>query len=148
MGLQGGSATLNAIGVRLELLGDKGLKEKVFLAIDESLKATEVEIKANAKQMLPASGGLNKWVEQAPIHERSKTISKTKFGAWIIQHKEGHDLRDIDRGRIKHPVFGKKNTPMVIQKVPAGYFSKPIIRSLPIIRKRIEHSVLKAIKGE
>ena len=145
--LQGGSKSLNTIGDRLVRVGTKDLKIRVQHAISESLQEIESEIKEKAEQILPEAGGLNKWVEESTMFERSKQIAPHLFGTWIINHKEGHSLKDIDRGRIAHPVFGKKGT-SVYQKITAGYFSKPIITKLPLIKKRIEHAAIKAIRGE
>ena len=145
--LQGGSKSLNTIGERLVRVGTKDLRVRVQHAISESLQEIEGEIREKPEQVLPTSGGLNKWVEESTMFERSKQVAPQLFGTWIVNHKEGHSLKDIDRGRIKHPVFGKSGT-AVFQKIPAGYFSKTIITKLPLIKKRIEHAAIKAIRGE
>lgn len=147
---KGGSAMLNALGERFERAGGRVLEEAVQKALKESLELVEAEIKETAMRILPKKGGLNRWVAEVPIFERSKQMRDHYFGAWVISHKEGHSLVDVDRGRIGHPIFSdeRNKSEWVYQTIPAGYFSKTIKKNLPFIKKAIERASLKIIRGE
>lgn len=141
-----GSAQLNALGIRLEMIGNQTLRRNVSKAIAMSLKETEGQIKSTANEILPESGGLNKWVSQSPIHQESKQTRQHTFGTWIIQHKDGHSLKDIDRGRIKHPVFGRPES-STIQIIPKGYFTKTIAKNLFRIRNQVHEAAFSVLRG-
>ena len=104
---------------------------------------------------LPHRGGLSQWVANAPITIRTakNTAAKGKikahsFGAWIIQGEGGHDFAAIDRGRLRHPVFGRRaeTADWQTQQITKGYFTLTIWRHLPRILTRLERAAMSVLE--
>jgi hypothetical protein len=150
-----GSQALWDLGTRYRNIGDKELQKKVQVEINKALRVTEAQIRAAALTELPRRGGLAKWVAEAPITVRtaknSAKVGKNSahsFGAWIIQGLVGHNFAAIDRGRLRHPTFGRRtgNTDWQTQEITKGYFTLTITRNLPRIMKKLETAAYSVLK--
>lgn len=141
------SAQLRALGKELSDLGDGALMREAYKEIQRSTRGLRAEIQTNALATLPKHGGANLWVANAPV----KTIGRLQernAGVWITQRKRGHDLLAINRGVLRHPVFGNRNV-WRDTNVEKGYFDKPIERRADEITNRIASAIDRLIaKGK
>lgn len=123
------------------------------------------KIQDSARQTLPKSGGLAdlvasskfttttsfipktagvqlrmKAVNQATVDKRARAKSAGKR----YPTSPSHDLVAIDQGRLRHPTYGRD--PWVTQPVPRGFFSRPVVESMPEIQAAVMAAALEAAR--
>lgn len=129
-----GSQKLAELGVRLKASGDGALKRRFLATIREGARETIPDIRQSARDNLPRRGGLNERVAAAPFGVR---VALAPSGGRVsIVGRGQKELRDIDRGRLRHPVFGNRKR-WVQQSVEPGFASKPAAARAPKIQLEI-----------
>ena len=144
-----GSADLKALGIRMERLGSEELQKVVYPALERAAQGLRVDIIESARRVLPKAGGMADLVSAQPIYIRSKTNSKKDFSVFVIQTWKGHDLRSLNNGRLRHPVFGRRENTAdwQNQKITPGYFTDAITMKISRIRKVFVKAANDALKG-
>lgn len=89
-------------------------------------------VRKSAMDTLPKQGGLNQWVADAVIKAQILTGPKTA-GVSIRARKTGHDLATINRGAVRHPVYGTWRAGVPSQPVQRGFFNKPLDALAPAV---------------
>jgi PhoPQ-activated pathogenicity-related protein len=102
--------------------------------MSEETKPTRLKVKASALSELPQRGGLNKWVARTP--SANTDFRDKSAGVRIQMQKKGHDIASLNRGRLRHPVFGHRST-WVQQSIAPGFFTKPIQDDADDLKRRI-----------
>lgn len=105
-------------------------QRKVVLAklrstLREPLPRVRVAVRAAAVQMLPRQGGLGTWVAASRVGLSVRVTSRSvRVTVRAGRRSDGakSDIDAIDRGNVRHPVFGSPLT-WSRQTVPAGFFS-------------------------
>ena len=98
------------------------LRKKLLRGIREQVKPVIKDVKATALSTLPERGGLNKFVAKSTIGVRTRT-SGEGAGVRIVAKKSGHDIYNLNRGRLRHPLFGMEKGPWFTQQIKPGFFS-------------------------
>ena len=96
------------------------------------------EVKA-ATDRLPS--GLRDFTSNARYTIRQKTEGQTA-GVRLVGTLPGHDLYSIDRGDVRHPVFGHPDR-WVSQGVPPGFFSETVEAQ----REELQREVLRRLRA-
>lgn len=130
-----GANQLAEVGARLKESGDKGLRKELLRGINRSLKPAKAKVKEAARRDLPRGGGLNVFVASARIGSRTRVAGRNP-AVFLTGRKSGHDLRAIDRGRVRHPVFGNREV-WVNQEVKPGWWSQTLAGEVPAIRRGV-----------
>ena len=128
-----GAEQFRAVSKRLNDAGNKGkrLKKELRAAILKEAKPVGRFVAVSAGSNLPHRGGLGYTVGGANISVSAGTTSvRMRLKA------KGYDLAAIDRGRLRHPVFGNREN-WVTQKVKPRLFTEPFKASAPRLRQRI-----------
>lgn len=104
----------------------KALRKEVTAAVPPVRK----KIKASAIAILPAGGGLNAWVAAARVRSvvkaRGHTVTVELRGGRSSANKKKSDIDAIDRGRVRHPSWGRRTAGQWHnQAVPPGFFATP-----------------------
>lgn len=133
-----GANELEAIGRRLKEAGDRGLRKELLAGIRKTNKPTISAVRDSARTKLPRRGGLAEEVASSKIGTRTK-LSGSRVGV-EIKGTGRIGIRGINRGRLRHPVYGNRKA-WVSQQVPAGWFTDPIEQDLPRIREGIEDAM-------
>ena len=118
-----GAEDLGVLAKRLKEVGDKELRKELLRGIRVATKGTKAKIKANALSQLPKKGGLNAVIAGSKFATKTKTSARST-GIKIVATNP-HQIRGMDRGHLRHPVFGHRDR-WKSQKIPAGWFSEPI----------------------
>lgn len=130
-----GSYQLEELARRLREAGNKDLTRELLRGINRSLKPAKAAVKAAALRDLPQGGGLNRFVASSRIGSRTRTRGRNP-AVFLTGKKSGHDLRAIDRGRVRHPVFGNRDA-WVTQQVEPGWWSRTLSEQAPAIRREV-----------
>jgi hypothetical protein len=93
------------------------------------------DIRQNAREVLPHRGGLYAIIANSKIGVRTRTSGRS-VGV-TVQANNPHDIRSLNAGRLRHPLYGDKDH-WFSQTVEPGWFDKPLIERAPVIRTRIK----------
>lgn len=130
-----GAEKLAAVSRALKQHGDKELMREVTKGITASVKPLKKDVKAHARSSLPRRGGLAKRVARTSLPHRTRRGAGTAGVKIEAKANAVNDPKRIDRGRVKHPVFG--GGPWVLQDVTPGWFTKPLEDGAPVVRKEL-----------
>ncbi|WP_029289136.1 hypothetical protein [Cellulomonas sp. HZM] len=140
-----GREELARLGTRLRAVADqdaaKGIQNALRREVREITKSTRTNIKKSALARLPSRGGLNRWAASTPgatttLHGRSTAVK-------IAMRKRGHDIAALNRGKVRHPLFGQRTT-WLEQDITEGFFTDVLTAEAPDIQRRILAAIRKA----
>ena len=127
------SITLATLTQRLQRFNAGAVPREVQRRLDEPLPQIRAKVKASALTKMPSRGGLAAWAAAAHV-----TAQVQRFGDKVTAHLKVHrtslyrasDLRALDRGRVRHPSWGRRGTDdWHIQLVKPKVYSEPIAES-------------------
>lgn len=127
-----GAEQLDRLSRELRAVGNKDLRRDLYRGIQRATKPLKERAKDAARSKLPKRGGLNEFVAASKFATKTRG-SGANVGVRITAAKAGHDVRSIDRGRLRHPVFGNRSV-WVNQSVEPGWFSETIDDGAPVVR--------------
>lgn len=128
-----GADQFKRVARALREAGDKELRAELYKAINRRVKPLSQDAKRNAAASLPQSGGLAARVARTRITARRRT-GRNPGLSLVAQRNAVKDPRRIDRGMVRHPVFGRGS---VLQRVEPGWFSEPMLRGAPRVRREL-----------
>lgn len=129
-----GVQVFTALARALKTYGDKGLRSEFYAGINSSTKPLIADVRTSAINRLPSKGGLGPRVAKSKITTKRRMSGKA--AGVRISGASTYDLRSIDRGRVRHPVFG--HPPWVNQKVKPGFWTEPLQAGAPQVRRALE----------
>ncbi len=121
----------------------KEILKEVRRTFREPLPALRKEIKKVAKRDLPRRGGLGAWVAGtrvgAQIKLTGREVSLKIRGGRNSESKKRSDINAIDRGRLRHPSWGRRGPGQWhTQTVKPGFFSGTVEASRSEFVKSVE----------
>lgn len=133
-----GANQLHVLAERLREAGRGDLRKELLRGIRGSAKKAIPDIRQSAYRTLPRRGGLAERVGQQGYGVQTRLAGSS--ASVRLAGKGMKELRDIDAGRLRHPVFGDRKT-WSQQSVTPGFFSNAVARRAPSIRKDIEKAM-------
>lgn len=135
-----GAEELEVLGRQLKELGDKELRRDLFRGFSRATKPLKEDVRRSALRSLPSRGGLNQWVADAKLATRTRVSGKTVgvriAGSRSNKQLRKSDLNAINRGRLRHPVFGNRKV-WVTQMVKPGWFTDPLVAGADEVRQEL-----------
>lgn len=135
-----GSAELRYVAGKLRKAAAIDLRKELAKAQRKTFEPLEREIKAQAIVSLPHTGGYAGVMARAVKVGIRQNIARRELVAVVSARsvKQLRDVRAINRGELRHPVFGRwrplkqagarQRNPWVLQKVPPGFVTRPADR--------------------
>lgn len=122
---------LQAISRRLMEAGQVKLYRQLAIDIKVACEPVKGAIKSSALANLPHSGGLNQWVAASRV---INTLIRSTYtaGVSVRVSLKGHDIRDLDSGSIRKPVFGNRKV-WRPQEITSGFASTPLKALRPAV---------------
>lgn len=134
-----GAADFLRLSKALKEAGRKDLRNELHKGLRTAAKPLIKKTRA-ATSRLPQKGGLAAKVKKTPQRIQVRTGVNTAGVRVVVPKKAGSGAQAANRGVIRHPVFGDRET-WVDQPVPPGWFDEPIEASAPEIRPELEKAV-------
>lgn len=129
-----GAQDLAKLAARLKAEGRGDLRRELLKGMRTSAKKVVPEIELSA-QRLPRGGGL---ADRVAAQKFPISAALTGSAARVRLVGRGmKELKDIDAGRVRHPVWGNRDR-WSQQRVAPGFFTNPIQRRAPRIRRDIQ----------
>lgn len=138
-----GSEELRRVAAELKDIGDGQLRRDLLRGIRDATKPGIEAVRQSAREKLPKRGGLADRVASQGYAVRTSAAGRSAKVSVVGKGMKG--LGRIDRGQVRHPVFGGDT--WVTQNVPPGFFTEPLERRVPNIRDAIE-GVIKDIEHQ
>lgn len=129
---------LARLGKRLRDAGRGDLRKRILRSMRAETKPVIPEIRENASTQLPRRGGLADLIAHSRMGVRTR-LSSRSVGVRVVATSP-HDIRSLNAGRLRHPVFGDEDT-WVQQSVDPGWFDKPLQKRAPGIRRAITQAL-------
>lgn len=114
--------------------GSGGLRQRSATALDDSTGGLRRAVESEARNTLPKRGGLAARVARSRYRTRRR-ISRDPRVAF--EATNDYDIRRIDAGTVRHPVFGRPDIAWVTQPVRRGFFTRPTERQEPVSRRAL-----------
>lgn len=127
-----GGDDLKRVARELKAAGDGQLRRDLLRGIRESVKPGIPEVRASAASTLPKRGGLADRVAGQQYAVRTSLAA----GRVSVLGKGMKELIDIDKGKLRHPLFGNREK-WIGQSVEPGFFTKPLEARGPSIRTAV-----------
>ena len=120
----------------------KEMRTNLRKIMAEETKPTRTKIKKSALDTLPARGGAAKRFAKLPT--QNTDFREKSAGVKIVLKRKGSDLQSLDKGRLRHPLFGNRKH-WYEQSVAAGFFTKPIEEDADDLKRRISGRIDKYV---
>lgn len=143
-GLADAAAELEALAFRLRRAGETELLREVTKAMRDAVVPVQAEIRAGLKPELP-----DRYAETLNADLRLGTSVRTDYrnpGVSITGQAltKARKLRNLDEGRLTHPLFGVRTHKWYTQEEPSvqpGWFTGPAEKAGPQVRDGIEKAL-------
>lgn len=129
-----GGEQLHRLVREMKDAGDNEMRKKMLRGLREAGKPAGRQVQAAGLRKLPSRGGLAKLISGSKVAVRTRASSKTA-SVKLEQKLAGHDLKSIDKGRLRHPTYG--HMPWVLQPIQSGYFSDEVEDLAPEVQRRL-----------
>lgn len=115
--------------------GRKAVLKELRTAIRKPFPAVRKAVATRALETMPKAGGLNEWVAAIKVRLPSVKTSGRSVGVVVrggrsSKNKNTSDMDAIDRGRVRHPAWGRRTAGQwANESVPSGFFTEPVTES-------------------
>jgi hypothetical protein len=117
-----GADKLREVAKRMKAAGDKEMRKEFLRALRVAGKPLTEAAKAGALRDLPHGGGLATEVAASGFSIRTRSAGNSPGIRVVAKGKKVRALSSLDRGRLRHPVWGNANV-WVTQAVKPGWFT-------------------------
>jgi hypothetical protein len=100
-------------------LADKDLNKSVRGAMRKVAKPVGEEVMREAAGEMPHKGGISALIAASRVGV-SFRLSSTPSVALLLRDKSGHDLKSLEKGILRHPVFLRKRSGLLRRKTGRG----------------------------
>lgn len=114
-----GAEDFTRFAAALKEAGDKELSKAVGKALRTEAKPLGEKVVQAGAERMPHRGGLSALIAQSRVSVRFSQ-SRNPSVTLALTDKSGHDLRSLDRGVLRHPVFLRKRTGLFRRKTGRG----------------------------
>lgn len=118
-----GADDLDRIAAALREAGDRDLQKQVSAALRTEAKPLGQEVIRQGADEMPRRGGFADRVRGQSRVGVSNSLRGRTASVQVLLKNKGADLRSLDRGILRHPVFGNRGA-WVAQSVPGQTFSR------------------------
>jgi hypothetical protein len=127
-----GADKLRIVTRALKQFGDKDLSRGVYRGLNRATIPLRADARRSAATVLPQRGGLADRVAKSRMTTRRRAGRNPGIS---IQAKGMPQLRAMDRGVVRHPVYGRG--PWVTQRITPGWFTDPMEAGAAGVRREL-----------
>lgn len=145
-----GEADIARVAAEVRRLGNgRTIPNQMAQRIRRAVPPIRKAVRASALSTLPAGGGLGAWVAAAGVRASVRRGPRSA-GVSLVSGRKSQggrsDLRGIDRGATRHPLYGNRGH-WYAQAVQPGFFTKAVEGDgLDAFRKEVDAAVGEAVR--
>ena len=133
-----GAEHFRVLAKALRQLGEKDLRTELYRGINRAVKPLTADVKARTGYFLPTRYALEL---SKSLRVRARTRAGRNPGVALVgkaKTKRGkeRDLRSLNRGRLRHPLYGNRQY-WYDQAVSPGWWDDPLIEGSDAVRDEI-----------
>lgn len=136
---------LRNMALRLRTEGHGLVRRRMGTAIRTATRPAAESVQAAEKRVLPKAGGLNDLVGDIEVKTQILAGQKTA-GVRVVQRSAGHDLKSLNRGRLRHPTWGHRDR-WVDQEIPAGWWEAALEKYGAAVLIHVELAMAEAARA-
>lgn len=138
-----GTQAFRDLGTAFKRAGDGQIKKDLLREIRSTAKPITVDVKASLAAGLPQRGGLAQRLSKgAKVRVRNR-LSGDTAGVQLQVVVKGHDMKQVEAGQLRHPVYGR--APWVTQRVKPGLVAAAVERNKALVRDAVVDAVEAAV---
>lgn len=131
---------IEAVGRALRQAGDqgKGLRREVYAGANRSTKPVRKQMIDAIPAALPKRGGLAAEIHRTTTASAVVRTGGRSVGASIKIRNRKHGVRRLNRGEVRHLVFGRKDSWVTQTKgIRAGFLDRPFRAAKPLVARQL-----------
>jgi hypothetical protein len=136
-----GTDDLQKVADALKEAGDKDLVNRFRKRLRDAGKPIGLRVLNRGADEMPQRGGLSNHIKAVGKVSVNSALQGRVASISVVLRTKGTDLRSINRGELRHPVFGNREV-WVGQPVPVGAWT----RAFEAERQEATDAALKAIQ--
>ncbi|SRR6266508_3324220 len=136
-----GAQELREVVRDLRVVGDKDLKRELYRALNRAVKPLKADVKAEVPRRMPAkyAAVLGKSMKLASSIRTGRTAAVT-IKASAKGKVENRDVRALDRGILRHPLFGNRRK-WYTTHIKPGFFTDPLEKGAHKVRVELVQAI-------
>lgn len=144
-----GSADLAQVRRALKQVGDKGLGKQLAAGLSRAARPLGPAIRAEVPRAMPSGYApvLAKSLRFRTAVKSARTTARVTVRVYGDGQREKRDVPALNRGTLRHPVFGRRRKGWVAQRVRAGFVDRPADRLGPDISREMQ-AVVDYVAGQ
>jgi hypothetical protein len=143
----GGVAEILKLSAHIKATGDKGLGRQMAKAVNEAIEPVKKAIAASAEETMPS--GYKETLTASLRHRKSQRTAARQASLRLTTYgdgtKERRDLPRLNKGELRHPVFGRSRTtrrgrrpnPWSVTSIKAGFHDRGVENAADEAEKRL-----------
>lgn len=139
--VRGGEKLTKLAAILTEHAEGRTIRNRLRRVIRDQSKHITKEQRENLAAKMPHRGGLSATLLTGGRYTISTSLAGKSATVTIVDAWKGHDMKAIDRGLIRHPVFGRWLQGQRPQAVPPGLLTQPVMRNQLRLRYGIVRSL-------
>jgi hypothetical protein len=135
-----GADKLARLSKALREAGDKDLKSELGKGLRRAVRPMRETFKAGALGFLPFRGGLAEEIADGMRFRTKIRTSGKSVGVRVVASLPGHDLNAMNRGRLRHPVYGNRRN-WVNQQIRPAWWDDSGLVAAPAVRVELVKAI-------
>lgn len=135
-GLDDGAKKFAALAKALREAGDGQLQKELYSGINRAVKPLTAAVKKSTPQFLPRRYAFE-LAKSLRVKARNRRDGVTLLGAASTKRGKERDLASLNRGRLRHPLYGNRGF-WYDQKVKPNWWDDPLLQGADEVREEIE----------
>lgn len=129
-----GAEKLRKLARDLSIAGNIELQKELRRGLAVAARPVGKEVRAEIPRVMPSGYApvLSKAL-RVSVSTRTPRASRYLVAVRVVLSAAGRhrkrDLPALDRGSLRHPVFGRRRQPWVMQRIRRGFFAEPAKRT-------------------
>lgn len=132
-----GAAQLRQVAAQIRATGDKGLGREMSAALRKATRPVQAAVRREAEAVMPTGGGYRNVVTRSLKFRLSVRTSARRASLTLRTFAAGkgerRDIRALNAGRLRHPVFGRSRTvrgrgrvpnPWAVTRIRSGFHDR------------------------
>lgn len=133
-----GAEKFGVLADALRSLGEKELEKELYSGLNRSVKPLTAAVKDGTPRYLPRRYAfeLSKSLKVKARRRSGRNPGITLQGSAKTPKGKDRDLRSLNRGRLRHPLYGNRGF-WYNQPVPPNWWDDPLLSGADEVRKEI-----------
>lgn len=133
-----GGDLLRQVATQIRAEGDKGLGREMSAALSKAVAPLGKAIGAEAGKVAPSgySGVLTRSLKHRRTARTSTRQASLRLTTYADGQTERRDIPAIDRGDLRHPVFGRRRKPWTVTRIQPGFYDRGIRQAGDLAEKQ------------